>query len=393
MALEVGYVPAAGEKDPARLADAIRQMYQNVASQTTADDLQDQITALGSGGGGATNHVHNGTFSVAQRGTSFSSSGSANNDDSYTLDRWIILSDGNDIADVDRDTADVPTNGLYACKLTVQTVDKKFGILQIVEQKDCQGLIGETVTLSAYLKVNNATRLDKIKMAILSWDSTADTVTSDIVSAWGTDGTTPTMVANWTLENTPADLGVTTSWARYSVSAAIDTASTKNIGIFIWSDNVTDTDANDTLHIADVQLEYGSSATRFVRRPYAEELAICQRFYWRHTVTDFGGTPNEDVLTMAQAFSTTGIWGCPIDFPVTMRVAPTSSLSAIGHFSASNSVAATDVLTAGSFDRATPHGMGNSGGFTVNSAIMAAGNCSLMQMTNTGAWVAASADL
>jgi hypothetical protein len=39
VALEIGYVPAAGERDPARLADAIRQIYQSAAGQSQVDSV------------------------------------------------------------------------------------------------------------------------------------------------------------------------------------------------------------------------------------------------------------------------------------------------------------------------------------------------------------------
>jgi hypothetical protein len=224
---------------------------------------------------GFRNHLLNGAMMVAQRATSFVSG--ANNDDTYNLDRWVILSDGNDIVDITQST-EAPTGGLNSIALDVETVNKKFGILQIIEQKNCIGLIGNTVTLSFKAKVSSVTKLDNLKAAIISWTGTADVVTSDIVSAWGAEDTNPTLVANWTYENTPVDLNPTTSWATYSISAAIDTASTKNIAVFIWSD-VTDTTLGDFLYITDVQLEYGSVATTFERRPYGAELALCQRYY------------------------------------------------------------------------------------------------------------------
>jgi hypothetical protein len=62
------------------------------------------------------------------------------------------------------------------------------------------------------------------------------------------------------------------------VSAPIDTASTNNVIVFIWSD-VTDTTAGDFLYLAGVQLEAGSVATPFERRPYGTELALCQRYF------------------------------------------------------------------------------------------------------------------
>jgi hypothetical protein len=58
----------------------------------------------------------------------------------------------------------------------------------------------------------------------------------------------------------------------------VDTASSKNLIVFIWSD-VTDTTAGDFLYITDVQLEAGSTATDFERRPIGTELALCQRYY------------------------------------------------------------------------------------------------------------------
>jgi hypothetical protein len=224
------------------------------------------------------NRLINGSFGIAQRGTSFTSTSSLNNDDTYNLDRWFVLSDGNDIVDITQETSTVPTNELTAIALDVETINKKFGIAQIIEQVNCIGAIGNTVTLSFQAKVSATTKLDNVKCAIVAWSGTADTVTSDIISAWGAEGTNPTLIANATYENTPVNLNLTTSYATYSVSAAVDTASTKNIIVFIWSD-VTDTTLGDFLYITNAQLEVGTSATPFERRLYNQELANCQRYY------------------------------------------------------------------------------------------------------------------
>ncbi len=221
------------------------------------------------------NRLLNGSFNIAQRGTSFVSG--ANNDDTYNLDRWYVLSDGNDAVDITQTTT-VPTGAKYSIGLDVETVNKKFGIAQIIENVNCYDAIGGNVTLSFQAKVSATTKLDNVKCAIVAWSGTADTVTSDIISAWGAEGTNPTLIANATYENTPANLNVTTSWATYSVTANVDTASTANIIVFIWSD-VTDTTAGDFLHITNAQLEVGTSATPFERRLYNQELANCQRYY------------------------------------------------------------------------------------------------------------------
>jgi hypothetical protein len=58
----------------------------------------------------------------------------------------------------------------------------------------------------------------------------------------------------------------------------VDTASTSNIIVFIWSD-VTDTTAGDFLYITNIQLEKGSTATSFDYRSIGTELQLCQRYF------------------------------------------------------------------------------------------------------------------
>ena len=234
------------------------------------------------------NRLINGDFSIAQRGTSFSG-GTTNANDAYTLDRWYVLSEGSDTIDVSQETTEVPTGGKYSIALDVETTGEKFGIAQIIEGINCVGLIGNTATLSFKAKVSDA-RIDTVKAAIVSWSGTENTVTSDIISAWNADGTTPTLIANATFENTPADLGVTTSWATYSVTADIDTASTANVIVFIWSDDATNPTAGDFLYLADVQLEIGDTVTPFEHRPSGTELALCQRYFINYAATTSGST-------------------------------------------------------------------------------------------------------
>jgi hypothetical protein len=243
---------------------------------------------------GMRNRIINGNFALGQRATTFASG--ANNDDAYTLDRWYILSDGNDAIDVTRETSVVPANQKYAIALDVETANKKFGIAQIIESDNCVGLTGGTVTLSFKAKVSATTKLDNVKAAVVAWSGTADTVTSDIISAWGAEGTNPTLIANATYENTPANLSVTTSYATYSLTANIDTASTTNIIVFIWSD-VTDTTAGHFLYVTDVQLEPGSVATPFEQRPLGTELALCQRYARWAPLTLFGYTAAGGTVT------------------------------------------------------------------------------------------------
>ena len=255
------------------------------------------------------NRLVNGSFNIAQRGTSFVSG--ANNDDTYNLDRWYVLSDGNDAVDITQTTT-VPTGAKYSIGLDVETVNKKFGIAQIIENVNCYDAIGGNVTLSFQAKVSATTKLDNVKCAVIAWSGTEDTVTSDIISAWEAEGTNPTLIANATYENTPANLNVTTSWATYSVTANVDTASTANIIVFIWSD-VTDTTLGDFLYITNAQLEIGETATPFERQMYGQQLALCQRYYY--------------ATSSAFLASGTTTLCFNFQFPVTMRATPTETHS------------------------------------------------------------------
>jgi hypothetical protein len=272
---------------------------------------------------GFKNRIINGGFSVAQRGTSFVSG--ANNNDTYNLDRWYILSDGNDAVDITQTTT-VPTGAKYSIGLDVETANKKFGIAQIIENVNCFDAIGGTVTLSFQAKVSSTTKLDNVKCAIVAWSGTADTVTSDIISAWNVEGTNPTLIANATYENTPANLNVTTSFETYTVSAAVDTASTTNIILFIWSD-VTDTTAGDFLYVTNVQLEKGTQATSFDYRPYGTELALCQRYYEKsYDESTTPGTSTDTGALLGISPGNTNRVFASIQLRVTKRGAPTYTI-------------------------------------------------------------------
>jgi len=282
------------------------------------------------------NALINGSMDHAQRGASGAATFTGvaaedepiNDDDTYLFDRWILLSDGNDIVDVSQDT-DVPTapGALLSCKLDVETINKKFGIFQPIEQKNCQRMIGGTASLSFKAKVSDVTKLDNIKAVVLAWDGAADVVTSDIVAAWNAEDTAPTWAGSWTAENTPANLGVTNAWAEYSIPAiSIDTAAAKNIGVFIWSD-VTDTTAGHFLYITDVQLELGNVVTPFEYMLVGDELALCQRYYCKSY--DQGTAPGANVVNGRCQWSCSDLTNSDstvqlnVVHPAVMRAVPT----------------------------------------------------------------------
>ena len=284
------------------------------ASEVLKSDGTDIAWAAEAGGGGNTvyNAIINGDMTIAQRGTAFRAGD--NDDDSYTLDRWIVLSDGNDIVDVTQTSDTAVGDSKYAIQLDVETVDKKFGIVQIIENVNCHEMIGDNVSLSFRAKVAGSGKLDNVKAGVVAWSGTADSVTSDIISAWGAEDTNPTLIANATFENTPANLNVTTSYATYKIeNISIDTASTNNILVFIWSD-VVDTDLTDSVYITDVQLEKGTATTTFVRELESKNLSNCQRYYF---------APSGNAVGIA--YSTKGMV-FNISFPMVMRSSPSATI-------------------------------------------------------------------
>ena len=78
---------------------------------------------------------------------------------------------------------------------------------------------------------------------------------------------------------------------------------------------------SNEFYITGVQLEVGSVATEFERRPYGAELQLCQRYYFKSTY------PTGDSYTngFGVCADTTNI-KCAVSYAVTMRAAPTITL-------------------------------------------------------------------
>ena len=323
---------------------------------------------------GNRNAIINGDMRVNQRQVSSVS------DDAFCLDRWNILSDGATISVAQSTQA--PSDGKYSLSMQSGTNGKKFGCVQYIENLNCVGMFGQTVTLSFKAKVSNATNLPNIKAAILSWSSTADTLTSDFVSAWNASGTTPTLIANWTFENTPSNLGVTTSWATYRVQGVIDTASAANVAVFIWSDGTANT-TSDVLYVTDVQCEIGTIATPFERRSMADELVRCQRYYEKSYAIDTA--PATNTVTGAHFLSGAsdnfGNLSGMLRFTVVMRTNPTFTF-----YNTAGSSSAWDWNRAGTTGTATPVANYNTSQATFLTVGVVAGN--IAGTYGYGHWIA-----
>jgi hypothetical protein len=90
-----------------------------------------------------------------------------------------------------------------------------------------------------------------------------------------------------------------------------------------------------TFYITGVQLEIGTSATPFERRLYNQELANCQRYYYRLFPAVTGNT-----FALGFASSTVAV-PAALSFPVEMRIAPT----ALDQQGTANTYAVSDTVT------------------------------------------------
>ena len=284
---------------------------------------------------GTDNKIINGNFAVNQRSddqsetlTYTATTTPANSDDTYLFDRWKLLSDGNDIVDVvsigrtmgSRDfgansaPSYLPSETGFAMAMDVETADKKFGQAQFIESMNCNDLRGQTCTLSWKARAEVGQTSTSIKAAVIGWFGTSDTITSDIISAWNSEGTDPTLVANAEYLNVPSNILLNSTMKTYSLKVNVPVG-IKNVIVFIWndmSDGDVGTTVGDFIFLSDVQLERGDFENpRFQNEPYDITERKCHRYYYKATGTHFG-----------QVYSTSsGFVNTRMSYP--MRVTPT----------------------------------------------------------------------
>jgi hypothetical protein len=218
------------------------------------------------------NRLINQTFSVDQR---FLGVATAIADNAYWADRWRALCETSGNTTCTARSGSISGSRFSGAVQFTGTTDKG-GVFQVVEGINIKDLRSTQVTLSATIAISNA-RIGNIKMGILEWTGAEDNTTADPVSSWGADGVTPTLAAGWAFLNTPANLGVTITPTRFSVTATTG-ASMVNLAVMIWNDDKSYT-ANDGFFLTDVVLEPGDRATAIERRNIAYENTLCARYF------------------------------------------------------------------------------------------------------------------
>ncbi len=218
----------------------------------------------------ALNAIINGDMRVSQRGTNFA----ALSDATYCVDRWYALCETGTI-DVVQEYADGYAN-IY---VDSNSASSKFGVCQILENRDLHDMIGKEVTLSFRAACGPVPDLG-LSAAICVWTGPDDAPTRDLVSSWNSSGANPTMATNWSIVDNDTSISPGDSMTMTSYTKTITLpGSINNLAVFIFAKNSANVSAGDAFYLTDVQLELGSSATTFQRPTYADSLARCQRYY------------------------------------------------------------------------------------------------------------------
>ena len=287
--------------------------------------------------GGRRNIVINGAMQVAQRSTSETGKGDA--DGYFTLDRYKInvgaTSAGRFTMSQSTDTPNGFANSLKIDCTTADTsiaAGERLTIDYRIEGQDLQQVKkgtadAETMTLSFYAKVagsatdfvvdlmdnDNTRQVSKLFTFTTSWVRYYWTIPADTSGAFDNDNANSLNIQFWLHGGSTYTSGtLNTSWAS-------STDANRAVGI----DSIFSSTSND-LYLTGVQLEVGSQATPFEHRSFGEELALCQRYYYRRKMTSAG--LNNEFLSACYAYGTTDVQGGQ-PHSVIMRATPSLSFN------------------------------------------------------------------
>jgi hypothetical protein len=225
---------------------------------------------------GTRNRIINGSFNIAQRGTTISGvSGD------YALDRWKIVA--SDISAITVDQVTDPYIGASdSMRIANGAIGKRFGVYQIIESENCKDLRGKQVTLSFKIKTSDNTTPAPIAVSIIEYTGTADSVQNGIFSSMPTNSIPIVRTAGGFTTNYQAAITPSAPAAWYTVPPITTTlgSSFNNLLIALtWMNSSSPSSVNKNFELAQVQLEEGPTATPFEFRLISTELAMCQRYY------------------------------------------------------------------------------------------------------------------
>ena len=280
--------------------------------------------------GGRRNIVINGAMQVAQRGTSFSLSGTA---DTFITDRFLISNSDTGAWTASQST-DSPTGFSNSLKMDCTTADTSPTFLTLMtrfEGQDLQHLkkgtsSAEKTTLSFFVKSNKTgTYIAELRdidnnrtigkaytiSSADTWEQKIITFDGDTTGAFGNDNGNSLQIIWYLAVGSVYNSGtLATSWgSRVNANTAVGQV------------NLADSTDNEW-YITGIQLEVGSQATPFEQRSFGEEQRLCQRYA---IVYSKNGQPNMGDKAIGTGASTNSSGGYQaFIFPqVTMRAVPT----------------------------------------------------------------------
>ena len=252
---------------------------------------------------GRRNLIINGAFQVFQRGTT--QTGTANG--VYgSADRFLIYGNGQTFS---RST-DVPSNsGLSYSLTTTGTPSSEYQLAQAIELQDAgiagQFYVGQQITVSYYAKSSSAG--DRLWNGLIFRTGVSSSSNQVLVDFDNTDNNT-----------------LTTSFQRFSKTYTIGSGVTPHstndcLVVQIRSRNSAQNSStpDGNITITGIQVEIGSSASDFEHRLQAEELKLCQRYYFN----PWKGTARRGY--QVNGFRHGSGWIFSMNFPNTMRAIPT----------------------------------------------------------------------
>lgn len=260
---------------------------------TKARQLADLGNAYDDGAITGSNMIINGDFSVSQRGDYTSASAVSNG--VYYLDRWNVQSG---IAGTLQDT------GYKVKVVATSTGSGVLAIKQSIEDKNIHPHKGKVVTVSCKVTSNSSNA--RIVIYADNWIALGSQ--NDVHSGGGNE---ETLSATFTV---PSDLS-----GFLQVRVGFENAA---------SNGDPSVSANDYFEVSEVKLEVGDTATPFEHRSYGDELAKCQRYFYKYPDSGDYSHPLDHSSAFRSQFVT---------FPVIMRAIPTlSNVTGAGNFTPAN---------------------------------------------------------
>ena len=245
------------------------------------------------------NVIINGNFVFAQRATSQTNTGV------NSIDRWRAQESGATTTMSQESftlgQTDVPGASKFL-KFDVTTGNNNAGVQQRVEAQNVYHFLGNKVTLSYFAKGTSPASGLEVAITWLDGSSTSSSASTSVTltSTWTKYTHTFTVPSDSGLTLTNAAASLEVKWMQFN----------SDTGTAAWE-----------LNLAQVQLELGDKATPFEHRSYGDELARCQRYYYRHAEFSSGGS-----VGMAAFYQASRIF-VGIHFPTTMRAQPTLDAS------------------------------------------------------------------